>query len=138
MSYDAIADVIKSHFQTEWAVAQPDVEWFGPNSGPAPDFAEPWVALDIIMGDSLQINVAPPQWRRSGNVVISIFVPVNSGDDLLNAITDTGQAIFENQPLVDALGNQVTFYGTEVIPVETTERFSQYNVVHDFNYEDLN
>jgi len=138
MSYDTLADKIRSHFKTEWEAAHPDVEWFGPNTGPSPDFDEPWVALDIIGGDSLQINVAPPQWRRGGNVVISIFVPVNSGDDLLNALTDTGQSIFENTPLVDASGNQVTFFGTEVIPVGTTERFTQQNVAHDFNYEDLN
>lgn len=137
MTYDAVGDTLKSRFSTQWATLQPGVEWFAPNSGPDPSFNDPWVGLDILDGASTQINVSPPQYRRAGFVTVSIYVPVNTGDDVVRGLIDSSRAVFENQQLDDGSGKFITLYGAEVVHVGASERFSQTNVQHEFHYDDL-
>jgi hypothetical protein len=137
VTYDAVGDKLRSTFSTGWASAQPSIEWFGPNTGPDEEFANPWVALDVLDGQSLQINVSPPQYRRSGFVAVSIFVPVNSGDSLMRGLIDSAQGIFENKSLDDGTGKFIIVRGAEVIHVGSTERFTQTNVQFEYHYDDL-
>jgi hypothetical protein len=137
VSYDALGDALRSQFSTGWSSAQPSIPWYGPNSGPSPTFNEAWVALDILDGASLQINVSPPQYRRGGFVNVSIFVPVNTGDDLMRALIDSARPIFENQQLDDGTGRFVWIRGAEVVHVVSGERFRQTNVMFEFHYDDL-
>ncbi len=135
-SYNTVADKIRTYFGAQFDAAHPTIERFGPNQSPDPDFDDPWVALDILQGSSHQINVSPPEWRYPGIVTVSVFVPVNSGDDLSNTIIDSVAGIFRGTELADAQGTEIHFRGPDIAPGGSTEVFSMTSVNHPFHFDD--
>lgn len=56
-----------------------------------------YVRLNILTGDSTQIDMAPtPTHRSVGVIVMQVFVPVNSGTNTARSHADSLAAIFRN------------------------------------------
>lgn len=139
MSVDTAKVAIKTRFNTMAESSHPDVPRFGPNRSPGADITEPWWALDVVDGKPIQINVDPVQWRRIGFVYVQIFVPVNSGDKVLEELKKRATEIFEGAEFSTTDSRVVKCRGAEPIPAgsaRTGGRYEQVNVVTEFHQDD--
>lgn len=104
MGFDTTSQVIRDRFNTEWALAQPNVPFAFDNQGkdestfPSRDSA--WVRLIILDAESTQVEMGMQRrWRRPGMVDVQVFIPAGDGDGLAAELCDTVRDIFEGRTI---------------------------------------
>ena len=132
MSFAAIANSIRSHFNTEFTQARPTVPILWDNvkrsSEASPDQA--WVRFSISEKEPTIRSFGAQDARRvdtPGIAVVEIFTPVGDGDGLLREIADTVSSIF-NLRSVD----NIQFYETRLIPMGQEGPFYRGVVLTDY------
>lgn len=100
MTFAATATTIRTRFNTEFAAVRPTVPIHWPNEVKTPPSGTPWVRLTIVEGESGLIAMGGANsnlYRNPGLVVVQIFVPISTLDNLGLQIADDVATIFRSQ-----------------------------------------
>lgn len=115
MTLGEVAAAIKSRFNVQWAALHSGVTivWANDAELPTFDVPEPVVHAEIRGGAE---NVAawggPMQnrYRQSGELIVRVFVPSNSGDEAARELADDAASIFRGWSDGD-----LRFFGVSVL-----------------------
>lgn len=134
MGFAATEAIIRSRFDTEWTAAGRTEPILFDNQGDdnvVRDSA--WVRLTVLPGESRQVEMGNTRrWRRSGIVVIQIFIPTNTGTGLAQELGDAVLEIFEGLTV-----SGVIFRATSLNRVGVDGAWLQYNATTQFQDDEL-
>ena len=105
MSSKNIIDSMATKFDAEWNKVLYPIEW--PNV-PKRFNTVPYVRFSVVFFESVNAVVGGAKQRRSGLIVISIFIDANAGYGLGYSIGDDVMTVFQNQQF----SNIFTYAGT--------------------------
>lgn len=126
MACKAVAKTIRTHFADHFDRAP--IAW--PNVDFEPQPREAWVRLTILDSAGRQVATAPPRFRRSGVVVVQVFVPDGTGDAAAREIADEVARVFQGSTI-----DGVRFGASSIEHVGPDGGWFQLNVQQVFEYE---
>lgn len=98
MSYAADSQTIRERFNTQWPIEQPSVAFSFADVDYDPVKDTPWVRLNVLTGNARQVSMGLfRRFRRTGLVLVQIFVPAGRGDGLAKELADSVANIFEGR-----------------------------------------
>lgn len=103
MGYAATEQTIRERFVAQWAALHPTVPYTFDNQGqddsfPTRDTA--WVRVVILDGEAEQVEMGNTRrWRRTGLVVVQIFVPSGEGTGEAAQLCDSVRDIYEGRTI---------------------------------------
>lgn len=125
MSYAADAATIRQRFESQWPGAgfSPVIaHTFGDVSYTPPNLTA-WVRLSVLSGEQRQVEMGRKRrFRRTGLVVVDIFVPAGDGDGQAKELGDAVVDIFQGRTV-----NGVVLRGTSVERVGVEGGWLQYS-----------
>lgn len=127
MGFESAAKAIRQQLHDHYS--RTPVAW--PNASFEPPGRDPWIRLTILGGDGRQVATAGQRIRRTGVVVVQVFVPRGSGDGKAWSIAEEVAAIFEASTIS---GIRFGAAGTE--EVGTQDSWFQINVRVPFDYDE--
>lgn len=127
-------DLISTAFNTGWSARTP-VAWNNVQFTP-PDTSA-WVRFSVTNNFSSQQNLgsAPNRsFRRQGIVFVQVFVPLDDETGLENGdiLAEAALSIFEGKQV-----SGIWFRNGSIAEVGPTDRWFQYNVTFDFQYDEI-
>ena len=94
--FEDIRQAIEKQFSANWATT--DIAW--DNVEYTPNAATSFVSIKIeYMNVALASIAASPIHRATGNIIISIMVPMNTGTNTIRGYVDSIVTIFKNKKL---------------------------------------
>lgn len=134
MSWSAIANTIRSRFETQIATPESLVTQYDNQSLDNPD-NEIWCRLTIKSGETTQESIGAPSSNRdrtSGVMIAQLFAPIGKGDGDLKELAETIRAAFKR-----VTQDGVTFRTPSIYEQGTREGMWQINVVCPFYSDDI-
>ncbi len=64
-----------------------------------PDPPSPWISVELVGGDDVPIEVGGGLWSASGQSLVHVLVPTNSGVAASDALIDAVKTAFRGPPL---------------------------------------
>lgn len=135
---------IEGRFQGAWNAATYPAQYEGVPFSP-PDAAA-WVALTILTGDGVRVELGEGgRSRWAGVIIVSIFVPPNGVVDGVNTLSsakkasdvaDLVKAIFHEVQFTTTSGGLITTWQTSVRRVGISGGWLQYNASTPFKREE--
>jgi hypothetical protein len=138
MSFENVVDKIRNDFRTDWNTQYPSIPLKEQNRKLVPQTGQPWAAIDILAGESFERTVGPPrQWRHPGATMVRLYVPSNSGTDVLDHYTDFVQEHFRNRRAVNDDSEVIRFIRqhTSDPPMSAESDYYQRSVSADFEWD---
>lgn len=130
MTRQEAVDAIAGHFRTGWN-ARTLIAW--DNVPAAVDEGVEWVRFSIQHNIEGQETVADKMFVRRGIVFLQLFVPINTGRDDVDTLTEDALAIFEDSEPFGITFSNAT--GREIGNVEG--RWHQTNIIVEFQYTEI-
>lgn len=110
MGFTSDSQTIRERFNTQWPIEQPTIPFSFADVDYNPVKDEPWVRLNILTGNQRQVGMGSiRRFRRTGVVLVQIFVPAGSGDGLAKELADSVANLFMGRTI-----NGVIFRGTRL------------------------
>jgi hypothetical protein len=125
--------VIRQRFAAQWAGVSPTIAYTFGDVKFDPPAAAPWVRLTILPGEAVQVEMGMKRRvRRTGLVVVDIFVPAGSGDGLAKSLGDAVAGIFQLRTL-----SGVVFRATSMERVGPDGPWVQYSASTPYQADSL-
>lgn len=139
-SYLTAQREILDRFQSQWATRHPTdcpVDWpnkrFDPATGFTPATHTAWVRITIRTADARQASLGGTvhRWRRSGVVLVQVFIPEGKGAQPALAVADDVVASLQGLTL-----NGMALRASRIDqPARTQDGWYQVNVTTPFIYD---
>lgn len=112
MSLEAIRRTIEAHAAANWS--ETPLAWDNLTYDAAA--RGPWLRLSVSGSTGRQVTLGAPEgriFRRRGQVLLQLFVPVNSGPSEAAGLADRAASLFEGRSLESTIG-PVTFAAADI------------------------
>jgi hypothetical protein len=131
-SYADIEQLIEQFMEAQWQVRTDDIRWY-PANIPAEEPSLPYIRLSIVHGASLQIGFTTGGIvlvRRTGVLMLSVFVAVDAGKRTAAKLVDDLNDIFETT-LSDPVEFGEAQFGSEIVDEAKLQVSLQYPFTWD-------
>jgi len=132
----AIRKAVGGVFETAWGSTTP-VAW--PNQKYTPVQGVHWVRFSIAQGDARKVELGATKvtHRFTGIVFISVFAPLDSGDEQARIYCDQAAAIFRNTSIPVGVDGRVLMRVPDIRDAGSDSLFQQFNVATPYQYDTL-
>lgn len=122
MKFNEERALIETHFADLWS--ETEIAWSNVPFEPPANL--PWVRFTIVHGEGLHadINGDNPLYRFVGNVMVQVFVPIDTGTDTAFNLAETVSNIFRRAQL----DNGIQFRVPYIIDIGPSNNLYQINV----------
>lgn len=137
MEYDEARDIIIGMVIDNWDSSNP-IEYQNKKLKPLPTADETWARVNIFHNpfalSSLADSSSMRRFNRSGNLIIQIFTPFNTGMGDSDTLTKIFVDLFEGK--TDSSG-QIWFRGAYIREIGNKDSHYQVNFICEFQYSQV-